>query len=164
MQIHLFGLVFLAVYFSLAVLFGFLMYRKKSGAASIVGGCIAAMFYGLLGVGIAQGSTMSVCQAEGIIHGPQAATACLANLHIYQAQQVIHQCRTKVMEAEHKVFGLTKFHKVKLPKDCTAYTLMNSGLSGVNYTTVPAQIKLAPYSKVLDVQKPVPLTRYHGGL
>jgi hypothetical protein len=103
---------------------------------------------------------MSVCRAEGVIHGPQAATACRANLRIYQAQQVIHQCRTKIMEAEHKVFGQTQFHKVKLPKDCTAYTLVNNGLSGVNYTT---KIKLKPYSKVLDVQKPVPLTRYHGG-
>ena len=163
MHIFLFGLIFLAIYFSLTVVFGFLMYRKKSGAASFVGGCIAAMFYGLMGVGIAQGSTMSVCQAEGFIHGPQAATTCRANLRIYQALQVIHQCRTKVTEAEHNVFGQTQFHKVKLPKDCTAYTLMNNGLSGINFTTVPAQIKLTPYSKVLDVQKPVPLTRYHGG-
>ena len=116
-----------------------------------------------LSIVAAHAGTMSVCQAEGVIHGPQAATACRANLRIYQAQQVIHQCRTRVMEAEHNVFGQTQFHKVKLPKDCTAYTLMNSGLSGINYTTVPAQIKLTPYSKVLDVQKPVPLTRYHGG-
>ncbi len=113
-----------------------------------------------LSLAIAHAGTMSVCRAEGVIHGPQAATACRANLRIYQAQQVIHQCRTKIMEAEHKVFGQTQFHKVKLPKDCTAYTLVNNGLSGVNYTT---KIKLKPYSKVLDVQKPVPLTRYHGG-
>lgn len=133
-----------------------------------IGACLGyaiitmAMLIGL-SIAAAHAGTMSVCRAEGVIHGPQAAAACRTNLRIYQAQQVIHQCRTKIMEAEHKVFGQTQFHKVKLPKDCTAYTLMNSGLSGVNYTTVPAQIKLAPYSKVLAVQKPVPLTRYHGG-
>ncbi|CDQ09201.1 conserved protein of unknown function [Acidithiobacillus ferrivorans] len=108
-------------------------------------------------------STMSICKAEGIIHGPQAATTCRANLRIYQARHVIQQCRTEVMKTEHKVFGQTRFSKVKLPKDCTAYTLMSSNLAGVNYVPLPNQIKLAPYSKVLDMQKPVPLTRYHGG-
>lgn len=156
MHIHLFGLIFLAIYFSLAAVFGFLMYRKKSGAAAFVGVCIGAMFYGLIGVGIAQGSTMSICQAEGVIHGPQAAKVCRTNLRIYQAQQVVNNCRTQVTEAEHKVFGQNKFHKVNLPKGCVAYvTMSQQGLAGVTY--VPAQIKITPYSPMLDVQQPVPL-------
>jgi hypothetical protein len=159
----LFGLIFLAIYFSLAAVFGFLMYRKKSGAAAFVGVCIGAMFYGLMGVGVAQGSTMSICKAEGVIHGQQAAATCRANLRLNEARQVIHQCRTKVIEAEHRVFGQVAYHKINIPRDCIGYTLMSTRLAGVNYVPVPAQIKLAPYSKVLDVQKPVPLTRYHSG-
>ncbi len=116
-----------------------------------------------LSLAAAHAGTMSICKAEGVIHGPQAATTCRANMRLYEARQVIHQCRTKVIEAEHRVFGQVGYHKINLPKDCIGYTLMSTRLAGVNYAPVPAQIKLAPYSKVLDVQPPVPLTRYHGG-
>ncbi len=116
-----------------------------------------------LSLAAAHAGTMSICKAEGVIHGQQAATTCRANLRLYEARQVIHQCRTKVIEAEHSVFGQVGYHKINLPKECIGYTLMSTRLAGVNYVPVPAQIKLAPYSKVLDVQKPVPLTRYHGG-
>ncbi|MHB1642530.1 MAG: hypothetical protein ACYCS8_07700 [Acidithiobacillus sp.] len=86
----------------------------------------------------AHAGTMSICQAEGVLHGPQAASACRTNLRIYHARQVIHTCRTKVMEAEHQVYGQTQFHPVKLPKDCEAFTLMSS-MSTVNYVSVPSR-------------------------
>ena len=158
---HHLGLVFLIAYFTLfAVAFLFFVMGKKKVAA-ICGLCVAAMFYGFVGMGIAQASTMSICRAEGIVHGPQAAATCRAHLRIYKAQRVINSCRTKVFEAEHKVFDKSGYHKVRLPKECVGFTLMTTRLAGANYVHVPAQIKLAPYSKVLDVQKPVPLTRYH---
>ena len=157
------GLVFLIAYFTLFVVAFLFFVMNKKKVAAILGLFIAVLFYGFMGYGVAQASTMSICRAEGVVHGPQAAATCRSNLRLYKAQQVINNCRTKVFEAEHKVFGESGYHKVRLPNECVGFTLMTTRLAGANYVHVPAQIKLAPYSKVLDIQKPVPLHQYHSG-
>lgn len=126
-------MVFLILYFALFAVFLFLVLRKQRVFAMVVGGLIAMMFYSLLGVGIAQASTMSLCTAEGVIHGRQAEMSCRANLRNYQARQVIHQCRTTVINAEHRVYGQTKFRPVVIPESCVGLPLYRGQYSPASH-------------------------------